>query len=263
MGKGETSLMTEFRILGPVRIYTDGHEDTVNGSKQRTMLAALLLAEGRTVSDDHLSQMLWGEHPPATAPAQIHTYASRIRQHIHPDIHLERIRTGYRMPTTHYTLDYHTFHTHVQAARHATTLHNHTQAAHHLHHALNLWQGDPLADTTEHMTQTEQPHLQEQRLEALELRIEADLILGRQNQLIPELHNLVTHHPLREQLRALLMTALYRAERQADAIALFQDCRRILNEQLGVPPGHLLTRTYQSLLTGEARSHLPQQLTIK
>ena len=253
----------QFRLLGPVRILLGGLEDAVSGSKQRTMLASLLLAEGRTVSDDHLGRMLWGEHPPATAPAQIHTYASRIRQRVSPSVRLERIRTGYRMHHDEFDLDYRVFHRLVEQARVATATLDHADAALLLRRALGLWQGEALADTTEHMIAVEQPYLEEQRLEALELRIEAELTLGRQSELIPELRSLVSHHPLREGLRALLMTALYRAERQADAFALFQDCRRILDEELGVPPGWLLTCTYQGLLTGEARSRLPQQLAAR
>jgi DNA-binding SARP family transcriptional activator len=247
----------EARILGPVRIHDGAHEDALGGSKQRTMLAALLLAEGRTVSDIRLGLMLWGDSPPATAPAQIHTYASRIRQRIDPAVRLERIRTGYRLPDAQVELDYREFRRLVEQARRAAAAHDHVAVALLLRRALALWQGDALADTTEQMISVEQPYLEEQRLEALELRIETDLILGQQNELIPELNSLVQRHPLRERLRAQLMTALYRAERQADAIALFQDCRRILDEELGVPPGRLLTRTYQGLLTGEARSRLP------
>ncbi len=250
----------EFRILGPVRVRFQGLEDAVSGSKQRTMLAALLLAEGRTVSDDHLGRLLWGEYPPTTARSQIHTYASRIRQRVDPAVRLERIRTGYRMPDAGFDLDYRDFRCLVKRACRATAALKPAESADLLARALALWQGDALADTTEHMIALEQLYLEEQRLEALEMRIEADLILGRQNTLISELNSLVSHYPLRERLRALLMTALYRAERQADAIALFQDCRRILDEELGVPPGRLLTRTYQGLLTGEARSRLPAQL---
>jgi DNA-binding SARP family transcriptional activator len=250
----------EFRILGPVRIHLGDQEDTVSGSKQRTMLACLLLAEGRAVSDEHLSRMLWGENPPSTAPAQIYTYASRIRQRIDATARLERIRTGYRLTVDDRTVDYRAFLVSVHRARAANAAGDHAQAALLLRAALGLWQGDALADTTEHLLSAEQPFLEEQRLEALELCIEMELRLHYQRGLIPELKSLVSRYPLRERLRALLMIALYRSEQQADAIALFQDCRRILDEELGVSPGRLLTQTYQGMLTGEVRSRLPQQL---
>lgn len=247
----------EVEVLGPVRIRQGIREDTVGGSKQRTMLAALLLAEGRSVSDAQMVQHLWGEVPPTTAAAQIHTYASRIRQRIDPEIHLERIHRGYRMAAEPVDLDYRRFQRLVTLGRQALAAQEHTQAALLLRSALALWRGDALADTTGHMIAAEQPRLEEQRVDALELRLEAELVLGLQRELIPELRSLVARHPLRERLRALLMTAFYRAERQADAIASFQDCRRILDEELGVAPGRVLCRTYEGVLTGEAGSRMP------
>ena len=247
----------EFRILGPVRIHRGGREDEVSGSKQRTMLAALLLAEGRAVSDEGMVRMLWGEHPPATAGDQIQTYASRIRQRVGDAVRLERVRTGYRMPQEDVDLDYRGFRALVNHARTAADDKQYAQAATQLRGALDLWRGEALADTTEHMIFAEQPHLEEERIEALELRIAADLNLGRQHELIPELKKLVSRHPSRERLRALLMTALYRADRQADAITEFQEGRRLLDEEFGVEPGHLLTLTYQGVLNGEARSWVP------
>lgn len=247
----------EVEILGPVRIRLAGREDTVGGSKQRTMLAALLLAEGRSVSDAQMVGHLWGEEPPTTAAAQIHTYASRIRQRIDPEIQLERIHYGYRIAAEPVDLDYRRFRGLVGLGRDALAAREHTQAALLLRTALGLWRGDALADTTRHLISTEQAHLEEQRVEALELRLEAELVLGLQRELIPELRRLVARYPLRERLRALLMTALYRAERQADAIASFQDCRRILDEELGVTPGRVLCRTYEGVLTGEAGSRMP------
>jgi len=247
----------EVRILGPVRIHLGGREDTVGGSKQRTMLAALLLAEGRSVSDAQMVQSLWGEDPPATASAQIHTYASRIRQRVDPEVRLDRIRNGYQISAEHVDLDYRRFRHLVDLGRRALAGREHAEAALLLRTALGLWRGDAVADTTRHLISMEQPYLEEQRVEALELRLEAELVLGLQRELIPELRRLVARYPLRERLRALLMTALYRAERQADAIALFQDCRRVLDEELGVAPGRVLSRTYEGVLTGEASSLMP------
>lgn len=250
----------EFRILGPVRVRSGRREDAVSGSKQRTMLAALLLAEGRTVSDDHLRHVLWGEYPPTTAAAQIHTYASRIRQRVYPAVRIERIRTGYSMPDGNFHLDYRDFRRLTERAHRVAAARDYGETAKLLRRALALWRGDALADTTEHMVSAERPHLEEQYLEALEMRIEAELALGRQQELVPELRSLVLRQPSRERLRALWMTALYRADRQVDAIAVFQDYRKTLDEELGVPPGRLLTHTYRGLLTGEACFRLPRQL---
>ena len=145
----------------------------------------------------------------------------------------------------------------VELGRRSLAGQRYSEAAALLNTALGLWRGDAVADTTRHLISMEQSYLEEQRVEALELRIEAELVLGLQRELIPELRRLVARYPLRERLRALLMTALYRAERQADAIALFQDCRRVLDEELGVAPGRLLSRTYEGVLTGEASSLMP------
>jgi DNA-binding SARP family transcriptional activator len=250
----------EFRILGPVRIRTAGQDDAVSGSKQRTMLAALLLANGRALSDEHLSRMLWDTNPPSTATAQIHTYASRIRHRIGVDIPLVRIRTGYQLLAQHVRYDYREFLRLSAEGRSALDAQEFERAADLLNEALALWQGEALADATEHLIMTERPRLEEFRLETLESRIEAELIIGRHRQLVSELTGLVAHHPLREQFRALLMTALYRSDRQADAMSVYLAGRRMLAEELGVEPGLLLARTYQAVLTGEVRTRMPQQL---
>ncbi|MFG2822959.1 BTAD domain-containing putative transcriptional regulator [Kitasatospora sp. NPDC048365] len=250
----------EFRILGPVRVRTGEHEDALSGSKQRTMLAALLLTDGRALSDEHLGRMLWDTNPPSTAPAQIHTYASRIRRRLGPDVPLVRIRTGYQLMAEHVAYDYREFGRLSDEGHRALRVQNYELAAARLGQALALWRGEALADTTDHMVFAERPRLEEFRLEALESRIEAELILGRHRQLVSELTGLVRHHPMRERFRALLMTALYRSDRQAEALTAYLDGRRLLAEELGVEPGLLLARTYQAVLTGEVRTLMPQQL---
>jgi len=251
----------EFRILGPVRIRTADHEDALSGSKQRTMLAALLLAEGRALSDERLGRMLWDDTPPSTAPAQIHTYASRIRRRLGPDVPLVRIRTGYQLIAHHVYYDQREFTRLSSEGRRALRAQDYRLAADRLREALALWRGEALADTTEHLVLAEGPRLEEYRLETLESRIEAELVLGRHRQLVSELTGLVTHHPMRERFRALLMTALYRSDRQAEALASYLDGRRMLAEEVGVEPGLLLASTYRAVLTGEVRTRMPQQLT--
>ncbi|GJF28401.1 hypothetical protein KNE206_11010 [Kitasatospora sp. NE20-6] len=250
----------EFRILGPVRIRTAEQEDALSGSKQRTMLAALLLSDGRALSDERLGRMLWDSRPPSTAPAQIHTYASRIRRRLGPDVPLIRIRTGYQLMAQHVPYDYREFTRLSDEGHRALHAQDFAPAAALLGEALALWRGEALADATDHLVLAERPRLEEYRLEALESRIEAELILGRHRQLVSELTGLVAHHPMRERFRALLMTALYRSDRQAEALTAYIDGRRMLAEELGVEPGLLLARTYQAVLTGEVRTRMPQQL---
>ncbi|GAA1146886.1 DNA-binding SARP family transcriptional activator [Kitasatospora gansuensis] len=250
----------EFRILGPVHVWTAGQEDTLSGTKQRTTFAALVLAGGRVLSDEHLSRMLWDENPPNTAGAQIHTYASRIRRRLGPDAQLIRIRSGYRLVADQIACDHREFAHRAADGLRALREQSYERAAEELRAALALWRGEALADVTDQLIDTERPQLEETRLEALEGWIEAELILGRHRGLIPELTRLVSQHPMREQFRALLMTALYRSERQAEAMSLYLDGRRILAEELGVEPGRLLVRTYEAILSGEVRTLMPHQL---
>ncbi|MDH6135315.1 DNA-binding SARP family transcriptional activator [Kitasatospora sp. MAA4] len=250
----------EFRILGPVRIWTDGQEDALSGTKQRTTFAALVLAGGRTLSDEHLSRMLWDDNPPNTAGAQIHTYASRIRRRLGAEVPLVRIRSGYRLMADQIPCDYTEFTHRSQAGLQALRGQEYERAAQQLRTALALWRGEALVDATDHLIDAERPQLEEERLEVLEGWIEAELILGRHRQLIPELTRLVAQYPMRERFRALLMTALYRSERQADALSTYLDGRRILADELGVEPGRLLARTYEAVLSGEVRTLMPHQL---
>src|SRR5262249_46808199 len=119
-----------------------------------------------------------------------------------------------------------------------------------LRQALALWRGPALCDATDRLIEVEGPHLEEARTMALEARIDADLAVGRHRQLTPELSGLVSTHLLRERFRAQLMTALYRCDRQAEAVAAYHEGRTVLAEELGVDPGPELTETYQQLLTG-------------
>ncbi|MFE4520474.1 BTAD domain-containing putative transcriptional regulator [Kitasatospora sp. NPDC056783] len=250
----------EFRILGPVHILADGQEDSLSGTKQRTMFAALVMAGGRAVSDEHLGRMLWDSNPPSTAGAQIHTYASRIRRRVGGEVSLVRIRSGYRLLAQHVPCDLTRFGGLSQSGFQALREQRFELASERLREALACWNGEALADVTDHLIDAERPQLDEARLEVLEARIEVDLILGRHRQLISELTGLVSQHPMRERFRALLMTALYRSERQAEAMSLYLDGRRILADELGVSPGQLLARTYEAILSGEVRTVMPHQL---
>ncbi|MGW4380567.1 AfsR/SARP family transcriptional regulator [Kitasatospora sp. NPDC004531] len=247
----------EFRILGPVHLLADGRQDTLSGTKQRTVFAALVLAEGRVVSDEHLGRMLWDERPPGTAAAQLHTYASRLRRRVGADVPLVRSRSGYRLEAGHVPGDLTAFGELSHSGFRALREQRFEAAAELLRAALERWHGEALADVTDHLALAERPRLEEARLAALEARIEADLITGRHRRLISELTGLVARHPMRERFRALLMTALFRSERQAEAMSLYQDGRRLLAAELGVEPGRLLTRTYQAMLTGEMRTVMP------
>ncbi|AWK10190.1 hypothetical protein DDQ41_16220 [Streptomyces spongiicola] len=247
----------EFRLLGPVEARDGARRIAVSGTMMHTVLAALLLARGRVVSDGRLSELLWGWDPPATWNAQIYTYISRLRKLLGPKVDLVRRQPGYLLVADAARVDVVEFGRLERLGRRAMEERRWTQAAETLRQALDLWQGPALADVTPHLAEAELPQLEEERMSALEHRIEADLALGRHGQLTSELARLVGEFPVRERLRAQLMAALYRCGRQAEALRTFHEGREVLAEELGVGPGPDLTTAYQSLLSGEL-DNLPQ-----
>ncbi|MFC0528342.1 AfsR/SARP family transcriptional regulator [Phytohabitans kaempferiae] len=241
----------ELRILGPVEIWTDDDRNSLDGSKQRTVLAALLLARERMISDHQLSALLWGAEPPATMNAQIYTYISRLRKLLGEGASIVRQRPGYLLRIGTARFDFAEFERLTQLGQAALKERRHAEAAGHFRSGLTLWRGPALTDVTEFLADVELPRLEEARMAALESRIEADLALGRHAQLVAELTGLVAAYPLAERLRAQLMIALYRSDRQADALAVYQTGRRILADELGVDPGPALSKAHLEVLVGE------------
>ncbi|GAB3261204.1 AfsR/SARP family transcriptional regulator [Kineosporia babensis] len=241
----------EFRILGPVEVWLDGVQHSLDGSKQRTVLASLLLARGRILTDERLSSLLWGEEPPTTAAAQLYTHVSRLRKLLGTRATIRRHRPGYLIEVGPALIDHVEFERLSAAGQSALQAGSHEEASTTLARALRLWRGPALANVTEHLSELGLPGLEEARMVALESRLEADLALGRADRLLAELTSMVTLYPLRERLRGLLMIALYRCDRQADALGAFHDGRTLLAEELGVDVGPVLTGLYQEILSGE------------
>ncbi|RSN44296.1 hypothetical protein DMH12_31690 [Streptomyces sp. WAC 04229] len=241
----------EFRLLGPVEASDEGRRVALAGSKVHTVLAALLLARGRVVSDERLSDLLWGWDPPATRNAQLYTYTSRLRKSLGPDADVVRRQPGYQLAAPGAGVDLFEFERLDRSGRTALEERRFEDAADSLRRALELWQGPALSNVTEHLAEAELPRLEEARTNALERRLEADLALGRHQEVMSELTGLVNEFPVRELLRAQLMTALYRCGRQAEALGVFHEGRKVLAEELGVDPGTDLTATYQAVLSGE------------
>jgi DNA-binding SARP family transcriptional activator len=247
----------EFRILGPVDVVRNGVVIALDGSKQCTVLAALLLADGRVLSDSRLSYLLWGDSPPTTVHAQIYTYVSRLRKYLGPQVDICRRPPGYTMDIGALRFDLLEFEQLTRLGR-ETLGHGHYQnAAELLHSALACWRGPALANVSEFLAASDVYRLEEARMVTLECRIEADLALGRHSQVVSELTGLVTEHPLREQLRAKLMVALYRLDRQSDALATYRDARRILADEIGADPGVTLSEAYQAVLHGGPEIRYP------
>jgi DNA-binding SARP family transcriptional activator len=226
----------EFRILGPLEVISDGKALDLGGAKQRALLAVLLLNPNEVVSRDRLVDALWEENPPNTAEKALQVHVSKLRKQLGSD----RIVTkapGYAIRVEPGELDVERF------ERLAG------EGGRQLVDALALWRGPPLADVAHtRFARQEIGRLQERRLAVLEERIEADLALGRRADLIAELEALAAEHPLRERFRALLMLALYRGGRQAEALDVYQEARRKLVHELGIEPGRELRELHQTIL---------------
>src|ERR671925_1289554 len=233
----------EFRILGPLEVSEEGRVLRLGGSKQRALLASLLLHANEVVSRDRLSDELWGASPPDTAPTALQVYVSHLRKALGRDLILTQ-PPGYLIRVSDGELDLHRFEQLVAAARAEEP----AQAARLLREGLALWRGAPLAELGDSFALAERARLEEQRLAALELRIEAELALGRHAELVPEVEGLVREHPLRERLRGQLMLAHYRCGRQADALEVYRAGRQMLDEELGLKPGEELHRLERAIL---------------
>ncbi|WP_242884744.1 AfsR/SARP family transcriptional regulator [Actinomadura litoris] len=248
----------EFRILGSIEARRDGRLIALDGAKQKTVLASLLLAREGILPDDRLSALLWGENPPATSSAQIYTYVSRLRKYLGSEVSIARKPPGYMMRIGHSELDHERFLRLSEAGVEDLGKTRYREASIRFREALSLWRGPALANVTEFLAETELPRLDEARMAVLEHRIDADLALGDHLRLISELTGLVSEYPLRERFRGQLMIALYRSSRQTDALAVFQEGRRMLAEEYGIDPGAALMDIHQAILTSDASlKHVP------
>jgi DNA-binding SARP family transcriptional activator len=227
----------EFRILGPLEVVDEDRQVSLGGARQRAVLALLLTRANEVVSSEWLIDQLWAEQPPKAAANTVQYYVSQLRK----ALGAERILTrapGYVIHVEPGELDLDRFELLVDQGD-----------ADGLREALSLWRGQALADLAyEQFAQAEIQRLEELRLAALERRIEADLALGRHAALVGELEQLVAQQPLRERLRSLLMLALYRSGRQADALAAYHAARATLVEELGLEPSPALQELERAIL---------------
>jgi YVTN family beta-propeller protein len=239
----------EFVILGPLDVRDDGRRLTLGGPKQRAVLAMLLLDANRPVSRDRLIDRLWGESPPASAGHTLDDYVSRLRRTLGGN-RIERRPAGYLIRVEPGELDLERFEVLLEQGRSAAAEGDPSQASALLGEALDLWRGRALADLeNEPFAASESQRLEERRLLAVEARIEAELELGRGGELVGELERLAPEHPFRERLLGQLMLALYRAGRQADALAAYRAGRRRLAAELGLEPSPELRELERRILT--------------
>ena len=238
----------EYRILGPLEVVEHGHNLPLGGVRQRALLAVLLLHRREVVSVDHLIEALWGDNPPLTAAKTIQVYVSRLRKVLGAEI-LETSGRGYRLVVDSGSCDVDQFDALLAEGRDALESENPARALEALRDALALWR-DPGLDefSGEPFAEAELAHLVEARLTVLEDRIDAELAIGRGPELVRELEQLVAEHPLRERLAAALMLALYRAGRQADALAVYRATRQRLVDELGLEPSPSLRELESRIL---------------
>jgi DNA-binding SARP family transcriptional activator/Flp pilus assembly protein TadD len=242
----------EFCLLGPVLVRRGGVALPVPRGRQRAVLAVLLLNAGRVVSVGEIAETLWGAAPLPSASATVRNYVKRLRR-VLGDADQARIVTrspGYVIRVEPGELDVARFEAQLEGARDAAQGGSWEAAADQARAALALWRGEPLADVeSEALALREVPRLAELRLQAAELRIDADLRLGRHGVVIAELERMAAAHPLREHLHTLLMLALYRDGRQAEALAAYRHARRVLVDELGAEPGAELRGLHRQILT--------------
>lgn len=249
--------MVEFRALGDLEVVEDGQALALGTHQQRAVLALLVLSAGEVVSADRLIESLWGERPPPTAAKTVQVYISRLRKTLNgaqagaPGSAglIVTVDHGYVLRVDPERVDVRAFERLLDRGRDAFGDHEFAAAATVLRHALGLWRGAPLADFTfDAFAAADIARLQELRLEALEIRIDADLALGRHAALVAELEALTTEHPLRERLRAARMLALYRCGREPEALEVYRETRRILVDELGMEPSPALRELHDAIL---------------
>jgi DNA-binding SARP family transcriptional activator len=245
----------EFRILGPLEVVEDGNPVALGTLKERLVLGVLLLHANEFVSRERLIDDLWGEAPPPTARKAVNVYISKLRQTLTRDGH-DPIATadgGYRLVVASDLLDVARMQALAVQARERMARGEPGAASQLLEEALALWRGPTLAGLSlESVGRDEVAQLDELRLTALMDRIDCDLALGRHEQVLGELKVLIREHPLRERLRAQQMLALYRADRQVEALDAFAAARHTLVDDLGIEPSEALQRIQQAILRHDA-----------
>ena len=252
----------EFRILGPLEVIgDDGASVAVGGSRERGVLALLLLSANRVVPSERLAADLWGDRAPEGAAHALRVHVSRLRRALREagvDGMLVTQSPGYVARVPPGALDAARFEALLGRGREAASRADYRAAAEMLGEALALWRGPALPDLPEApAARAEAVRLEEARLVALEERIDADLACGRQAELVGELEGLTQVHPLREHLWYLRMLALYRAGRQAEALAAYQELRHLLDDELGIAPTDALNRLQTAILRQDPELALP------
>ncbi|EWM13750.1 AfsR/SARP family transcriptional regulator, partial [Kutzneria sp. 744] len=239
-----------FLILGPLEVRASGKLITVEGLRQRRLLAILLININRTIGVERLADELWIE-PPQSFRQQIHNAIGSLRRTLIPAIDRLRITTtdgGYRLELPESHVDAHEFHNLIRLAQQAKDSGQPEEAAKNLESALSLWRGTLLLGLDSRMISSMATSFDEDRLIAFESLVELRIQLGQSGSVIGGLREMLTENQFRESLRGSLMRALDSAGRQADALAVYEDGRKLLANELGLDPGPEIRRLHTEIL---------------
>jgi DNA-binding SARP family transcriptional activator len=242
--------LIEFGILGPLVVRADGEPLALRGPRQRSLLALLLIHGDRVVSADRIADLLWHGDPPASAPNTLQAHVGRLRRSLgSAGVCLVTRPSGYVLQLGGAELDARRFEEELGAARRAAADGRFIQAEAAFWSALELWRGPALVEfSNEGFATAEAARLDELRVDATDGWAAAALARGRGAEMVASLEALVTEYPLRERFVAHLMVALYRAGRQADALAAYRAARLRLRDELGIDPGRELQQLEEAVL---------------
>ncbi|MGP3917898.1 AfsR/SARP family transcriptional regulator [Nonomuraea sp. 10N515B] len=249
--------MIRFTILGALTAMNGEREFTPRTPKVCQVLALLLSRANRIVGFESLIEELWGEDPPKTAQSTAQTYIYQLRK----VLERERLATpagellvtkpfGYVLQVDGDQLDAYAFQRMLAEGRKALAEGRYLEASRQLGRALDLWTGPPLANVSQgSLLRAYGVHREEERLRAVELRIQADVLLGRHRELVGELKALAATYPHNEWFHAQLISALCRSGRRSEALHAYRNVRSILNQDLGIDPSRELQDLHQAILT--------------
>lgn len=258
----------KFELLGPVRGWRDGIELPLGAPQQRALLAMFLLAGGRQVPLEVIVDGLWGEDVPKAATGTVRTYVSRLRGHLEtppdggPGVLITSVGDGYVLEPGSFVLDVEVFQARLAEARAARASQETAKAAQLMRAALELWRGVPLAGAPGPYADSQRLHLGDLCMAALEEKLALDVMTGEHAAAIPEIRALLRKHPFHEGLAEMLMLALCKSSRQAEALAVFDEMRRRLRDDLGIDPGPALRETHQRILRSDSELFSPAGASV-
>lgn len=245
-----------YELLGPIRVVDSGHGSAIRASKIKILLAVLLVRSGEVVTTGQLMTEIWGDGVPRRATAGIHVYVSQLRKLLRrPGQRESPVVTcspGYMLQLGEDELDVKVFADLVKAGKECVREGRPAEAVTRLQTALGLWRG-PAFDELRGGPILEgfDTWLAELRIGCVQTLIDVQCELGRHREVIGQLYSLVAEHPLREAFHRQLMVALYRSERQAEALDVYQSARRVLVDELGLEPGRALQDLHAAILRAD------------